>query len=198
MRLYVVHHVAHLARLDVATQAAQKLVRPARFLVYHKGLREAHVAGVGAKSISDAALHDRLSERSLPLFALIRLYAYIGRAGHLGGAHIRAHGHGSCELRQLSEMRLELCVHRWHDSRLGGSRVHLLAQDLGQFGLLVASKLLRKELQRLERRRRVNRSPLDGAATLTQQLVQRRLVLVGACSRGVCRSACNAHALGSS
>ena len=56
MRFYVIDHVTHLARLDVATQAAQKLVSAPGSLVDHEALGEAHVAGVRAKPIPDAAL----------------------------------------------------------------------------------------------------------------------------------------------
>ena len=56
----MVDHVAHLTRLDVATEAAEELVSPTCCLVYHESLREAHVAGVGSESVSDSALDDAL------------------------------------------------------------------------------------------------------------------------------------------
>ena len=58
MRLDVVDHIAHLARLDIAAKAAQKLISAARSLVDHKTLGKAHVARVRAKAVSDPASLD--------------------------------------------------------------------------------------------------------------------------------------------
>ena len=63
VRLNMVDHVAHLARLDIASEAAQKLVGAACSLVDDESLGEAHVARVGAESIPDpAALDDGFLE----------------------------------------------------------------------------------------------------------------------------------------
>ena len=65
VRLNVVNHVAHLARLDIATQAAQKLVCAACCLVDDETLGEAHVAGVWTESVSNSAsFDDRFMERA--------------------------------------------------------------------------------------------------------------------------------------
>ena len=59
----MVDHVTHLARLDIASEAAQKLVGAACSLVDDESLGEAHVARVGAESIPDpAALDDGFLE----------------------------------------------------------------------------------------------------------------------------------------
>lgn len=65
MSFYVIDHVAHLARLDVATQAAQKLVSAPGSLVDHEALGEPHVAGVRAEAVPDAALDDGLLENAI-------------------------------------------------------------------------------------------------------------------------------------
>ena len=61
----MVDHVAHLARLDVATEAAQKLVGAPCRLVDHEGLREAHVAGVRAEPVPDAPLDNGPPETTI-------------------------------------------------------------------------------------------------------------------------------------
>ena len=58
VRLHMVDHVAHLARLDIASEAAQKLVGAACSLVDNETLGEAHVARVGAEPIPDPAAFD--------------------------------------------------------------------------------------------------------------------------------------------
>ena len=58
VRLYMVDHVAHLARLDIASEAAQKLVGAACSLVDNEVLGEPHVARVGAEPIPDPATLD--------------------------------------------------------------------------------------------------------------------------------------------
>ena len=58
VRLYMVDHVAHLARLDAASEAAQKLIGAACSLVDKETLGEAHVAWVGAEPVSDPAALD--------------------------------------------------------------------------------------------------------------------------------------------
>ena len=65
MRFYVIDHVTHLARLDVATQAAQKLVSAPGSLVDHEALGEAHVAGVWAEPVPDAPLDNGLLEHTI-------------------------------------------------------------------------------------------------------------------------------------
>ena len=63
VRLYMVDHVAHLARLDVASEAAQKLVGTACSLVDNETLGKAHVARVGTEPVSDpTALDDGFLE----------------------------------------------------------------------------------------------------------------------------------------
>ena len=54
----MVKHVANLARPNIALQATQKLICAACCLVDHETLREAHVAGVRAESVSDSASFD--------------------------------------------------------------------------------------------------------------------------------------------
>ena len=65
VRLYMVDHVAHLARFEVASVTAQKLVCSASCLVNHKALGEAHVARVRAEPIPHTALGNNFLERSL-------------------------------------------------------------------------------------------------------------------------------------
>ena len=63
VRLYMVDHVTHLARLDIASEAAQKLVGAACSLVNNETLGEAHVARVRTEPIPDpAALDDGFLE----------------------------------------------------------------------------------------------------------------------------------------
>ena len=63
VRLYMVDHVTHLARLDIASEVAQKLVGAACSLVNNETLGEAHVARVGTEPIPDpAALDDGFLE----------------------------------------------------------------------------------------------------------------------------------------
>ena len=56
MRLLMVYHVAELGCLNVTLQAAEKLISATCSLVHHVVLLEAHVAGVGAVSVSHSLL----------------------------------------------------------------------------------------------------------------------------------------------
>jgi len=68
----MIDHIAHLAGFDWASVATQKLVSPARLPVDHEALRETHVAGIGAESVSDASMfHDGLLERAVIAFLSI-------------------------------------------------------------------------------------------------------------------------------
>ena len=71
MGFYVVDHVAHLARFDVAAEAAQKLIGAPRRLVDHEALAEAHVAGIWAKPVPDATFDYALLERTLHRISIL-------------------------------------------------------------------------------------------------------------------------------